>query len=923
MALNFLNNGYFAGKVGIGTESPEAKLHTKVGTSGGSPYDSSVGIFAEGATRSIIQMSSTSDAYLMFGDASVNNQAWFGYNHANNQLLLHTGSSITMDGNVGIGTTSPVSPLTVKSSSVSSGESGIVIQANGNTNSIIKLGERGTDGGRLEMLDANVTKIALYTDGTANYINAGNVGIGTTSPGSVLHVSGGSTTIPTLSGSHPFTISNTNNSGMSIISGTDDAGQIVFGDESDADVGRLRYQHSDNSMRFWTNASEKMRITSSGNVGIGTTSPQAALHVAGSFDANSPTGNGVLMGFYSGTHGYMQLNGPSGGYIDFSTSGTDHKGRILYDNTGNYLRLDTNGSEKLRINSSGNVGIGTSIGINKLDVAGNINIQGGNGGYLTFNNGDANIVINNNGTGRDLSFKTYDGSSNAERMRIDKNGNVGIGTTSPQQKLDTPNIIIGGSSIAASYRANATLMDNLGGTARFYSLGADNSTGGSYQFNSLSANASAGSGAVMTISSSGALKLNTYTAGTLVSDASGNITVSSGGGAGGPYLPLTGGTMSGNIDFNDSVRARFGNGDDLQIVHDGSNSYIHNVDVGDLYLRQTANDKDIIFQSDDGSGGTATYLKIDALSQAVTFVKPAYFTDNVKAQFGNSSDLKIYHDLSTNANIIESVNSKQLQITQDNLFIGSQGATESMITAVSNGAVSLYYDNSKKFETTSAGITVTGGWVTSGVSVAQANVEHTDNTKALFGNGNDLEIYHDGSDSYIKDNGDGNLLITSNGASVQINKGTTENMAEFIVDGAVKLYYDSDKKLETGIVSVGTATTTGGTLIDGWITTTQANAINNTTIATTAYVNNKIALIPAGLVFQGTWNAATNTPTLTSGSGTTGNFYIVSVAGSTNLDGITDWKVGDWAVFIEQGASDQFFPIDNSSVLDGIGTVGS
>ncbi len=131
------------------------------------------------------------------------------------------------------------------------------------------------------------------------------------------------------------------------------------------------------------------------------------------------------------------------------------------------------------------------------------------------------------------------------------------------------------------------------------------------------------------------------------------------------------------------------------------------------------------------------------------------------------------------------------------------------------------------------------------------------------------------------------------------------------------------KKLETGIVSVGTATTTGGTLIDGWITTTQANAINNTTIATTAYVNNKIALIPAGLVFQGTWNAATNTPTLTSGSGTTGNFYIVSVAGSTNLDGITDWKVGDWAVFIEQGASDQWEKIDNSSVLDGIGTGGS
>ena len=88
-------------------------------------------------------------------------------------------------------------------------------------------------------------------------------------------------------------------------------------------------------------------------------------------------------------------------------------------------------------------------------------------------------------------------------------------------------------------------------------------------------------------------------------------------------------------------------------------------------------------------------------------------------------------------------------------------------------------------------------------------------------------------------------------------------------------------------------------------------------------MQNVIGTIPAGLVFQGTWNASTNTPTLTSGSGTTGNFYIVSVAGSTNLDGITDWQVGDWAVFIEQGASDQWEKIDNSSVLSGSGTGGS
>ena len=101
---------------------------------------------------------------------------------------------------------------------------------------------------------------------------------------------------------------------------------------------------------------------------------------------------------------------------------------------------------------------------------------------------------------------------------------------------------------------------------------------------------------------------------------------------------------------------------------------------------------------------------------------------------------------------------------------------------------------------------------------------------------------------------------------------------------------------------------------------TKANATNDTTVATTAFVQNLIGTIPAGLVFQGTWNAATNTPTLTSGSGTTGNFYIVSTSGSTNLDGVTDWVTGDWAVFIEQGGTDAWEKIDNSSVLDGAGT---
>lgn len=65
-----------------------------------------------------------------------------------------------------------------------------------------------------------------------------------------------------------------------------------------------------------------------------------------------------------------------------------------------------------------------------------------------------------------------------------------------------------------------------------------------------------------------------------------------------------------------------------------------------------------------------------------------------------------------------------------------------------------------------------------------------------------------------------------------------------------------------------------------------------------------------GLNYQGTWNASTNSPLLASGVGTSGDYYVVSVAGTTNLDGITDWLIGDWAIF--NGTAWQ--KIDNSGI---------
>jgi hypothetical protein len=69
--------------------------------------------------------------------------------------------------------------------------------------------------------------------------------------------------------------------------------------------------------------------------------------------------------------------------------------------------------------------------------------------------------------------------------------------------------------------------------------------------------------------------------------------------------------------------------------------------------------------------------------------------------------------------------------------------------------------------------------------------------------------------------------------------------------------------------------------------------------------------VSGSLVYQGTWDALTNNPTLTSGVGTKGYYYVVSTAGTTNLDGITDWQIGDWAVF--NGTIWQ--KVDNSEVV--------
>jgi hypothetical protein len=78
---------------------------------------------------------------------------------------------------------------------------------------------------------------------------------------------------------------------------------------------------------------------------------------------------------------------------------------------------------------------------------------------------------------------------------------------------------------------------------------------------------------------------------------------------------------------------------------------------------------------------------------------------------------------------------------------------------------------------------------------------------------------------------------------------------------------------------------------------TAGSSTNTTQVATTAFVQNAVSAVTGGLNFIGTWNAATNTPTITSSVGTKGQLYKVATAGTTTVNGVSSWNVGDMLVF--------------------------
>jgi len=342
------------------------------------------------------------------------------YFPAENNVGVSTGGTqrlvIDNSGNVGIGTTSPTTPLQVHSSTTAStiritnstsgatSSDGLIIQASGNDayiwnkeNSFVSFGTNNAEQMRID--------------------SSGRLLVGTTTEGAA--------------NADDLTLATTGHTGITIRSGTSSNGNIYFSDATTGTgeySGYLQYRHDDNALAFGTLSSERMRIDSSGNVKIGTGSDRFS--------------------YLTPTTANLQIDG---GIVFEPGSGNDVE-IINYRSTG--LVFGTSGAEKMRIDGSGRVGIGTSSPTTILHIEDDISGAASlirNKNTSTDANSAAGIRLDtaSDGTDRErarivssddgankgyLAFETRSTSLN-ERLRIDSSGKVGVGTTSPFRSI--------------------------------------------------------------------------------------------------------------------------------------------------------------------------------------------------------------------------------------------------------------------------------------------------------------------------------------------------------------------------------------------------------------------------------------------------------------------------------------------------------
>ena len=251
-------------------------------------------------------------------------------------------------------------------------------------------------------------------------------------------------------------------------------------------------------------------------------------------------------------------------------------------------------------------------------------------------------------------------------------------------------------------------------------------------------------------------------------------------------------------------------------------------------------------------GGSATIPSV--LQSGGTFTGELHLNDDVLLSFGGASgsgDFSISHDSSSNKTIFAEGGAGDLEIRASDFVVKNGANNKTMINAEDGGSVELYEDNTKVFETSATGVDVTGNIVVSGtvdgVDVASLNttvgnlatvatsglysdlsgsptfatvatsgaysdlsgtptipsatggangVDFNDDVKARFGTGNDLEIFHNGVDSVIKDAGTGSLEIRATDLKLNTSD-NSQNMIKAIDGGAVELYHNGTKMVET------------------------------------------------------------------------------------------------------------------------------
>lgn len=386
-----------AGNVGIGTTTPAVKLdvsgdmnvrniETGFGLTSGEVAVISLGSGRSGDGDTSIgfyytALAGQADAFLgcAVDGASATLQFNFGNNSANGDINFSTAAGtgavitrtngsermrVTSAGNVGIGTSAPTSLLDVNGNTEVAGTLFLGASNHGNL---------GSDATQLFVRGNNVALQNAAGSATYVYVNtSGNVGIGTSAPGAKLDVVG--------SGSVYTRARSTDTTGSAIGHvGAEFAGGSVLQMRAGFGYTYLVSTGASDPLLIGTNSNERMRIDSSGNVMVGTTSATGLFSVNGvSYGAMIATDRFGLLGnnLYYGTANFRYIgNGHAYGWVQGNTDGADY--RLLYagNNTSGGGAVATP-TERLYITAAGNVGIGTASPGSTLTVSGTVNFTG-------------------------------------------------------------------------------------------------------------------------------------------------------------------------------------------------------------------------------------------------------------------------------------------------------------------------------------------------------------------------------------------------------------------------------------------------------------------------------------------------------------------------------------------------------------------